>query len=1280
MTCVVLRARTVTPIASPDPQLRTEPPFQSFWMGGFEGADHVNGDGVALDMVHGSGHLAALDADYAAAARMGIRTVRESIGWRLAEPEPGRFDLARAETIARCAASHGVQVLWSLMHYGTPGDLSLFDEHIVERFAAFAAAVARHLAPWQARAPVYTPINEIGFLSWAVSSTNDIWPYRVPQGAGSTEHSGYAVKCRLVRAALAAMRAMREVDPRCRFLHVEPIVHVAAPRAQPELADLARQVCSYQWQAWDLIAGRLQPDLGGHPAALDLIGVNHYHSGQWEVGTERRLSWREHDERRRPLSALLADVWQRYGRPLIVSETSHVEGWRAPWLNEVAAEVRLARTRGAQVDGVCLYPLIDRFDWNRPQQWHHSGLWDVSDAPADAPRRTPPTERLLCIDYAAALARWQRVLPGPGAEGTPMTTVIVFSHLRWEFVYQRPQQLMSRLAESFFRVLFIEEPVRSEGPARLVCRPQGPNLDVLVPHTALAAQGFHDDQLPLLRPLLDAYVQEHGLHDSVVWFYTPMALPLINPLRPRMVVYDCMDELAAFKDAPRQLRQRETALLKLADLVLAGGPSLYEAKRALHPDVHYLPSAVDAAHFAPREADHDDPEGTQAERLLADVPHPRLGYFGVIDERIDLALLDALATARPEWQLVMVGPVVKIDPAGLPQRPNIHWLGLQPYARLPHLLARWDVCLMPFAINEATRFISPTKTLEYLAGEKPVVSTPVADVVSLYGDVVRIARSAREFVDGCAALLAETPWQRSERLARMVTTVHRMSWDQHAREVARLLRAHLDADSQSPSAVASSPRPAPRVRATATVRRSLREVRHVVIGAGPTGLAAALHLGEGAARSDTLLVEREQRVGGWCRSVQQQGYTFDHAGHILFSTDPVVLKMYDRLLGDNLQWHNREAWIYSKNVYTRYPFQGSLYGLPPQVLKECLVGAIEARFGPLRGGERAPTVSPPANFEEFIERVWGRGIGEHFAWPYNRKLWTVPLSEMETSWLGGRVPLPDLEQMIEGALKPTAAPMGPNARFGYPLRGGFQALMDAFVPLLNCELELGTGVLQVSPTRRTVRLDDGRIVGYRSLISTMPLPRLVEACGDEAPPEVHAAARALRHVGVRCVNLGVGLPPGQRRLNDKHWVYYPEDTLFHRIFLQGNASPHNSPPGEFGLTCEISYSVHKPLPCDGAALVERVVSDCRRVGMLGEHNPVRFASQLDMPCAYVVYDHERPAHVATIRRWLDGTGIVLAGRYAEWEYYNSDHAFLAGRRAAEQARRALPLAALAEAS
>jgi UDP-galactopyranose mutase len=361
--------------------------------------------------------------------------------------------------------------------------------------------------------------------------------------------------------------------------------------------------------------------------------------------------------------------------------------------------------------------------------------------------------------------------------------------------------------------------------------------------------------------------------------------------------------------------------------------------------------------------------------------------------------------------------------------------------------------------------------------------------------------------------------------------------------------------------------------------------------------------------------------------------------------------------------------VWSKDTYTRYPFQGALHGLPPQVLKECLIGAIEARFGPLKGDARGTvTAEPPRNFEEFIHRVWGDGIARHFALPYNRKLWAVPLSEMETSWLGGRVPLPDLEQMIDGALEPVPAPMGPNARFGYPLRGGFQALMDGFLPLLNCELALKTAVLQISPRQRTVRLDDGRSVGFDSLISTMPLPRLVAACGDEAPQAVRDAALGLRHVAVRCVNLGVRIGGGRERLTEKHWVYYPEDSVFHRIFVQGNASPHCSPPGCCGLTCEITYAASKPLPCDGAALIERCIADCRRVGMLSPDDEVISSGQVDMPGAYVVYDHARAAHVATIREWLAQYDIVLAGRYSEWEYYNSDHAFLAGRRAAGQAR------------
>ncbi|MEN3112753.1 FAD-dependent oxidoreductase [Uliginosibacterium paludis] len=854
-----------------------------------------------------------------------------------------------------------------------------------------------------------------------------------------------------------------------------------------------------------------------------------------------------------------------------------------------------------------------------------------------------------------------------------MTTLLVFSHLRWGHVYQRPQHLLSRLA-AHYKVLFIEEPVFDRGPARFECSTPSPGVEVLCPHTPVEAPGFHDDQLAALRPLLSSHLQRHGIDDLAVWFYTPLALPLLSELKARTVIYDCMDELSAFKDAPRQLRQRETALLKLADLVLTGGPSLYQARSGMHPNVHCLPSAVDAAHFSPDGLDWQTPPADTARHAMAGIGSPRLGFCGVIDERLDTGLLASLAEARPLWQFIMAGPVAKIDPASLPRRDNIHWLGMQAYATLPFLLARWDVCLMPFALNEATRFISPTKTLEYLSAGKAVVSTAIADVVSLYGDVVRIGESATDFLAHCDRLLARTEAQCRQDVADGLRVARRASWDRSAGLIHELIEIelHRHPAAQAPLRSLDSPAAAAAAAGASDAAppparghmRPPRSVRQLIIGAGPTGLSAAYHLGLASQEgTDTLLIEREATVGGWCRSVQQQGFTFDHAGHIMFSNDADVQALYTLLLGDNVHWQDREAWIYSKGVHTRYPFQGSLYGLPPEVLRECVVGAIEARFGPLEGQRAAPAdTTPPANFRDFIHKVWGKGIAKHFAEPYNTKLWTVPLEEMETSWLGGRVPLPDLEQMVRGALEPTPRPMGPNARFGYPLRGGFQALMDGFLPHLRCELALKTGVLQLSPSRQTVRLDDGRTIRFESLISTMPLPRLVAACGDEAPPAVRAAAAALRQVSVRCVNIGVG----RENITDRHWVYYPEDTVFHRIFMQGNASPHCNPPGGFGFTCEISYSPHKPLPCEGEALTARVIEDCRRIGLLTPDDPILFAGQLDMPCAYVVYDHARAANVALIRDWLAGFGIVLAGRYSEWEYYNSDHAFLAGRRAAEE--------------
>ncbi|HEX8614464.1 MAG TPA: NAD(P)-binding protein [Telluria sp.] len=861
----------------------------------------------------------------------------------------------------------------------------------------------------------------------------------------------------------------------------------------------------------------------------------------------------------------------------------------------------------------------------------------------------------------------------PTLKGSALDTIIVFCHLRWDFVYQRPQHLLTRLAEHF-KVLVVEEPIFHEGASFLKSRQVAPNLTVFQPHTPVAAGGFHDDQIPLLQPLLAELVPAG--EDPIAWCYTPMALPLLQSVHPRVVVYDCMDELSAFKNAPKQLLQRESALLNQADVVFTGGPSLYEAKRDRNPNTHCFPSSVDVAHFSKaleRSAVHPSQGG---------IATPRLGFYGVIDERFDTGLLQALADAHPEWQLVMVGPVVKIDPALLPKNSNIHYMGQASYEELPQYLAAWDVCLLPFALNESTKFISPTKVLEYMAAELPIVSTAITDVVKPYGAIVSIAHSPQEFVKACEDALALTPERRAKMVDEMRAVVQATSWSATADQMRALLTARPAQERIEGAGAGTSAASVNPLRSNAAAQT----YNCVIVGGGPTGLSAAYHLGK-----DAILLDKNATPGGWCRSIEDRGFTFDYAGHIMFSNDPYVLKLYDKLLGDNLHWQNREAWVYSKDVYTRYPFQGALYGLPPKVITECIVGAIEARYGaekdkaaapacdlakpvedccadggvelPAAGQGTAVAAAPakPGNFEEFIYKVWGAGIAKHFAIPYNKKLWTVPLTDMETSWLGGRVPLPDLAEIIEGALEPVGKPMGPNARFGYPLKGGFQALVTGFLPFIEGRVEHNAEVIQVLPSEKTVALADGRRIRYEHLISTMPLPELVKMIGQEAPEEVRMAAKGLNHISIRCVNLGIN----RANITDKHWIYYPEETIFHRIFVQGNASPHCNPPGGFGLTCEISYSPWKPLPLDGDALIARCIADCIAVGIIDASDEVIVANQVDMPYAYVVYDHARAANVATVKDWLAKHDIVLSGRYSEWEYYNSDHAFIAGKKAAE---------------
>jgi UDP-galactopyranose mutase len=357
--------------------------------------------------------------------------------------------------------------------------------------------------------------------------------------------------------------------------------------------------------------------------------------------------------------------------------------------------------------------------------------------------------------------------------------VLCFSHLRWGFVYQRPNHLMSRCARDR-RVFFVEEPVFDAATPHLeVKQVEGGGPFVVVPHLARGpAAGSEATQ----RRLVDDLVGEWHVRDPLLWFYTPMALAWSRHLAPRAsaVVYDCMDELTLFDGAPPALAERERELFELADVVFTGGPSLYEAKKHRHASVHAFPSSVDTKHFAKAMEPDEAPSRDAEPDDQACLPRPRVGFFGVIDERMDRGLVGRLAAARPDVQFVFIGPIAKIDPAALPRGRNIHWLGPRPYGSLPLYLRGWDVAMMPFARNAATRFISPTKTLEYLAAGRPIVSTSIRDVVRPYGELglVRIADTTDAFVAAIdAALAARGTDADARRLAVSLSIVAGTSWD-----------------------------------------------------------------------------------------------------------------------------------------------------------------------------------------------------------------------------------------------------------------------------------------------------------------------------------------------------------------------------------------------------------------------------------------------------------------------------------------------------------------------
>lgn len=314
--------------------------------------------------------------------------------------------------------------------------------------------------------------------------------------------------------------------------------------------------------------------------------------------------------------------------------------------------------------------------------------------------------------------------------------LLCFSHLRWHFVFQRPQHLMSRYRG---RVFFIEESVRHDGPDTLEMNAvKDVNVLVVTPMLSAHDDSPHDVRV---RELVSQLLEVKNITEYIAWYYSPMALKYTDRLHPTITVYDCMDELSAFKFAPPELRSLELRLFQQADVVFTGGNTLFEAKKEFHGNMYAFPSSIDKAHFLTARKELPEPADQ------AGISRPRFGFYGVIDERFDIELVDELARTRPDWNIVLIGPTIKIDVGSLPRQPNIHYLGAKTYEELPSYLAGWDVAIMPFAINESTKYISPTKTPEYLCGGKPVISTPISDVINDYGaDLVRIARVATEFV------------------------------------------------------------------------------------------------------------------------------------------------------------------------------------------------------------------------------------------------------------------------------------------------------------------------------------------------------------------------------------------------------------------------------------------------------------------------------------------------------------------------------------------------------
>jgi len=562
--------------------------------------------------------------------------------------------------------------------------------------------------------------------------------------------------------------------------------------------------------------------------------------------------------------------------------------------------------------------------------------------------------------------------------------LICFSHLRWDFVTQRPQHLMRRFAADR-RVFFWEEAIETDyhQPFLEHFPHAAPGVVVLRPR--IPAGWPRERKEAALAELLDHFIASTRMNgDPLLWFYTPMMWSFARHLSASAVVYDCMDELSAFAGADPELVAREKDLLARADVVFTGGYSLYEAKRGRHANVHPFSSAVDVAHFAAARAGLPTPADQAA------IPSPRLGFYGVIDERFDRALLDQVAAARPDWSFVMIGPVMKLDLDELPRRANIHWLGGRDYTDLPAYLSGWDVALMPFAINEATRYISPTKTPEYLAGGCPVVSTPITDVIRHYGDIagVRIAADAPAFVAACEAALAMPragAWR--DEADRLLAN---QSWDRTYTGMKTEIARATEARRRPTGTVAND---TPRVPA---LRSNRPHYDALVVGAGFAGSVLAERLAAGSGKRVLVIDRRRHIAGNAFDHFDAAGVLIHQYGPHIFHTNSAEVFAY---LSRFTKWRQYEHRVLA-NV------RGQLVPMPINRTTLNMLYGLDLTSDEQAAAFLATRADPVADIrtsEDVVVSAVGRELYETFFRGYTRKQWGLDPSELDKA-VTARVP------------------------------------------------------------------------------------------------------------------------------------------------------------------------------------------------------------------------------------------------------------------------------------